>query len=813
MQVSHQADHISQVVISKAEVMDFGISSSAEFFNILSSTLYSDQILAVVREVLCNAWDAHIDAGNTATPVDVTLEDNVLTIRDYGKGIAHDMIQPIYGMYGDSTKTHDGKQTGGFGLGSKSPFAYTDHFEVISYHAGAKTIYRMVKASLETGGKPGIIPLASFPTDQTGLSVSIDVQSFVDAKRFLELVHRIAANGEMNVLVNGKSVDTIPFSQATQGFLITNQTLLENKTSSICLRYGNVVYPIEINPAYASSYRKVEWTLSLLAHRHHNSNVSIVFQAPPHSISVTPSRESLSMQEHTIQTITKLLADFRARIVAGIEEECLHIVQASIKEVVQSQAAGTLLRRVPSLPLQDRGTSLVTGPMYLTDAQSIAQRHIQLRYPEFDGFYKRDLKARLEAMIKTAPANRGVLQRFLRDLERPYMAPKKIGNWLQRNVLRKLVRDLLDTPELSVERLKIHDVGYRSPFSLPMAKNVPVTGYYAHTLTSYLPFLRNILVLCHSREAVDRLQKFPQMKELGDTSGFLIYVVPRVSNRIQAARDFFTKKGFTLLDLTIQHPWEASNATAPIEKPATTPRKKGIAKLSGALHQGHYEARLLKNATAERIEDPEFLVRFRSQYEWVSGRFDNFGRNEAKLIVELFGTKGGVVTTPAQEDRYTKQGALLVRQYVLGKILTEFQTNPRLNEYFTHSFEAAKHALAQAGDFIAEDIAPILYASDEICRKYGLTQTRLTSNDQRYLTLWEGIQAHSSRIYSGIPKDVEAIQTFIHSLPPSPANEAFFKKLLGNERLSVFCDVNLKSSLNNPTKAARTVELLEFALG
>ena len=40
MQVSHHNDHITHAVIGGKQAIEFGISNSAEFFNILSSTLY-----------------------------------------------------------------------------------------------------------------------------------------------------------------------------------------------------------------------------------------------------------------------------------------------------------------------------------------------------------------------------------------------------------------------------------------------------------------------------------------------------------------------------------------------------------------------------------------------------------------------------------------------------------------------------------------------------------------------------------------------------------------------------------------------------
>ena len=55
MLVTDEQSHVTDAVIGGGQTMYFGISNNAEFFQILSSSLYSDQILAVVREVLCNA--------------------------------------------------------------------------------------------------------------------------------------------------------------------------------------------------------------------------------------------------------------------------------------------------------------------------------------------------------------------------------------------------------------------------------------------------------------------------------------------------------------------------------------------------------------------------------------------------------------------------------------------------------------------------------------------------------------------------------------------------------------------------------------
>ena len=50
----------------------FKIQASAKAFEILSSNIYTHKVRAVIREYNCNAYDAHVDAGNSE-PWDVHL--------------------------------------------------------------------------------------------------------------------------------------------------------------------------------------------------------------------------------------------------------------------------------------------------------------------------------------------------------------------------------------------------------------------------------------------------------------------------------------------------------------------------------------------------------------------------------------------------------------------------------------------------------------------------------------------------------------------------------------------------------------------
>ena len=62
-------------------------------------------------------------------------------IKDQGPGISPDRISNIFVQYTASTKREDDIQTGAFGLGSKTPFSYSDTFTIITVYGGIKYQY------------------------------------------------------------------------------------------------------------------------------------------------------------------------------------------------------------------------------------------------------------------------------------------------------------------------------------------------------------------------------------------------------------------------------------------------------------------------------------------------------------------------------------------------------------------------------------------------------------------------------------------------------------------------------------------------
>jgi hypothetical protein len=159
---------------------EFGISlkDSAHIMTILRDTLYSDKVLAVLREYSANAWDSHRQSGKPELPIKVVLPTAMepsLSIRDFGTGLSEEDVFNVYTQYGASTKRDSDTAVGMLGIGSKSGFAYSDSFTITSWHGGMKKIYVAVLDKTEKGL---INKLHEEPcgADETGVEIQIAVR-------------------------------------------------------------------------------------------------------------------------------------------------------------------------------------------------------------------------------------------------------------------------------------------------------------------------------------------------------------------------------------------------------------------------------------------------------------------------------------------------------------------------------------------------------------------------------------------------------------------------------------------------------------
>ena len=163
------------------EANSFTIKQSAFMAELLSKKLYRNPTLAVIRELISNAID--VSGCNIDIQAPSFLEPTFV-VRDYGTGLSRDDIMTLYTTYGESTKRDTNSVIGGFGVGSKSPFALTDTFTVTSRYKGERTDYVCYKDK----GFPRIREVCSAHTDEPdGLEVRVPIE---DIQRFNEELDR-----------------------------------------------------------------------------------------------------------------------------------------------------------------------------------------------------------------------------------------------------------------------------------------------------------------------------------------------------------------------------------------------------------------------------------------------------------------------------------------------------------------------------------------------------------------------------------------------------------------------------------------------
>ena len=184
----------------------FGMGDEGFLFEILRNKLYSDKIGSICREIACNARDAHREADKSNEPIEIHFSFQTtpfFKVKDFGVGISPDRLENIFINYASSTKKNDNSQTGGFGLGAKTPFAYVDNFTIISNFDGTKRTYL---AYIDESKRGKIALTGEIKTDEingTEIIIPIEKYHFDDFKRkifeateFWEVKPRFFLNGE-----------------------------------------------------------------------------------------------------------------------------------------------------------------------------------------------------------------------------------------------------------------------------------------------------------------------------------------------------------------------------------------------------------------------------------------------------------------------------------------------------------------------------------------------------------------------------------------------------------------------------------------
>jgi hypothetical protein len=277
----------------------------AHVFGILRNNLYSDKVLAVIREYSTNASDANTENGKASTPIEVTFPtmiDPVFKVRDFGKGLSENDIFEVYSSYGASTKRESNDYVGTLGMGSKSAFGYVDSFTITSYHGGLKKVYEAYIDETKIGAISKIHEEAS--SEQSGICVSVtvntkDINQFrttgVKFFQFYNPTPVFLGNDITQDILNAKSSMKIVFQ--SNGCLVYRDSTYRR---NVGVKMGNIVYPVNNITGL-----DLDWL---------GASESIIINVNIGEVSFTTSRESLEMSANTIKTINHKIDKLRFEI-------------------------------------------------------------------------------------------------------------------------------------------------------------------------------------------------------------------------------------------------------------------------------------------------------------------------------------------------------------------------------------------------------------------------------------------------------------------------------------------------------------------
>ena len=260
------------------ETTKFRLEANAHVFQMLTTKVYNDIILAPIRELSTNAVDATIEAGSDRTfDVHLPTQDELyFSVRDYGTGLSEEAIKTMYTTMGASTKRESNAYNGQFGIGKLAPLAYTSSFTIDSYYNAVHSSYLITLKE----GIPVYTLLSSVATTEpNGLKLTLpvklqDINTFHD--RAVCLYKYFDLKPTLNIDLD---ISTPLASQFCDDWYFHS----EGYNSFVLM--ANVRYAIDT--------------------KHFNTHYfnRLILKMPTGSVSITPGRESLSYDDKTIATI------------------------------------------------------------------------------------------------------------------------------------------------------------------------------------------------------------------------------------------------------------------------------------------------------------------------------------------------------------------------------------------------------------------------------------------------------------------------------------------------------------------------------
>lgn len=305
----------------------FSVQDQGMIFDILRNKMYSNPILAICREISCNARDAHREVGKQDVPIEICLPNHlspVFKIKDFGPGISPDRMSNVFIKYTASTKRNDNIQTGGFGLGAKTPFSYSDTFNIVTVFNGIKYNYSCVIDETKVGK---LLLLSSVSTDESNSTEIIIPVLKKDFVLFYQNIETATRFWDVKPIFFGHPIEYTKnnyFLEGDDWKLGKNTLNYYNKTFNLIV--DGISYSVDYNTVI--SYTNSNFLKSL---DNECNNIELYFNVG--ELTLSANREQVYLDVSTKQKITdkvNKLALETQNIVSKKIDDCKNLWEANI---------------------------------------------------------------------------------------------------------------------------------------------------------------------------------------------------------------------------------------------------------------------------------------------------------------------------------------------------------------------------------------------------------------------------------------------------------------------------------------------------
>lgn len=326
---------VSENMTSSLMGMDSAGLDQACYF--LRDKIYSDKILAVVREYICNALDEHLkyeikEAVLVSISSGTPDQKPTFSVRDYAKGLSEHEIRNVFGMYFKSTKRDNNLQSGSFGLGAKSAHSYTDTFYVKSFYNGVCSLYACTLGGGSTGVPVGhIFKVSEEPTAETGLEVSLEIKNASDYAQFTNHCSSFVKFCSQNIIFNRDGEVSVPETPSSEEVVGDFKFRFYKGVSTVLnvrIHMGDVCYE---NFNYQNKYAKI-------CNGKLNTNTMMVVEVPMGKMTLPISREGFEVTPAN----NRVMEELNKAVVEVCENDLGKIKPMTIAELIDSKSEYTI---------------------------------------------------------------------------------------------------------------------------------------------------------------------------------------------------------------------------------------------------------------------------------------------------------------------------------------------------------------------------------------------------------------------------------------------------------------------------------------